>query len=133
MLGRGVFDFSRKGPFSRDEANEVVRVLNRITLKYSQKVNELIARLEGLNPNERSKTSEIEAVIGRLIEEWNGKVRKLGGIPKGLWLVDIDNGEGYYCWKFPEAVVEHWHDYNSGYAGRVPLTERHIDDAPKTL
>jgi len=21
---------------------------------------------------------------------------------KGLWLVDFDNGSGYYCWRYPK-------------------------------
>ena len=40
---------------------------------------------------------------------------------KGLWLVDFDNGEGYYCWKYPESVVCHYHGYEDGFAGRMKI------------
>jgi len=124
MLSGDIFDFTRTGPITLEQANELVGVFIRVTQKHSKKVNELIARLEALGPLEREKTTEVEAVVTREIEEWNGKVRKLGGIPKGLWLVDIDAGDGYYCWKFPENEIAFWHDYKSGYSGRIPLSER---------
>ena len=25
---------------------------------------------------------------------------------KGLWLVDFDNGSGYYCWQYPEEGLQ---------------------------
>jgi hypothetical protein len=124
MLDGDIFDLTRTGPVDLTEANALVGILNRITLKHNKKVNELITQLEAFGPEEREKTTEIEAVVSREIEEWNGKIRKLGGVPKGLWLVDIDAGDGYYCWKFPEVEIGYWHDYKSGYAGRVSLTER---------
>ena len=100
-----IFDFARTGPISYEQANELVGLLNRITQKHSKTVNALITRLEALDPADRAKTSEIEIEVSREIEEWNAKVKKLGALPKGLWLVDFDSGDGYYCWKFPEASI----------------------------
>ena len=34
-----------------------------------------------------------------------------------MFLVDFDNGEGYYCWKWPEREVDHFHGYEEGFAG----------------
>ncbi len=124
MLGGDVYDLTRTGPLSAQEANELVGVLNRVTQKYSAKVNALIARLERINPNERAQTSEIEAEVTKHIEEWNAQVRKLRGVPKGLWLVDLDAGDGYFCWKFPETQIGYWHDYKGGYSSRISLAER---------
>ena len=56
-----------------------------------------------------------------MIHEWHGKVRRLGGIRKGLWLVDFDAGFGYYCWKFPEAELSYWHTYNEGFDNRKKI------------
>ena len=124
MLGGDVYDLTRTGPLTVDEANELVGVLNRVTQKYSTKVNSLIARLERIGADDRAQTAEIEAEISKHIEEWNAQVRKLHGVPKGLWLVDLDAGDGYFCWKYPEAQINFWHDYKSGYASRVPLADR---------
>ena len=45
----------------------------------------------------------------------------LGIVVKGLWLVDFDNGEGYYCWKYPEPAIRHYHGYDEGFAGRMKI------------
>ncbi len=124
MVGGQVFDLTRTGPQSLEEANGLVGVLNRVTQKYSKRVNDLITRLEGCDTNDKATTTQIEGDISRLIEEWNTQVRKLRGVPKGLWLVDIDAGDGYYCWKYPETQIGFWHEYKSGYSGRISLSER---------
>ena len=38
-----------------------------------------------------------------------------------LWLVDWDNGDGYYCWRFPEETVSFFHSYEEGFGGRLPI------------
>ncbi len=40
---------------------------------------------------------------------------------KGVWLVDFDSGGGYYCWKYPETGLNHFHSYDEGFSGRLPL------------
>jgi hypothetical protein len=55
------------------------------------------------------------------VDNWAEAVRAMGLEAKGLWLVDFDNGEGYYCWKYPEQVISHYHGYEDGFAGRIPI------------
>jgi hypothetical protein len=43
---------------------------------------------------------------------------------KGLWLVDFDSGDGYWCWAYPEADLGHWHSYEGGFGARVPVDQR---------
>jgi hypothetical protein len=56
--------------------------------------------------------------VNLLVEKWNNKMIRLGGRPKGVWLADFDNGQGYFCWKFPETDILHTHGYNEGFTGR---------------
>jgi hypothetical protein len=42
----------------------------------------------------------------------------LGVEVKGLWLVDFDNGSGYYCWQWPEEGLEYFHGYEEGFEAR---------------
>ena len=56
-----------------------------------------------------------------VVEEWANQVIALGLEIKGLWLVDFDSGAGYYCWKYPEPALGHFHGYEEGFSGRVPL------------
>ena len=39
----------------------------------------------------------------------------LGAEVKGVWLVDFDNGSGYYCWRWPETAIDHFHGYEEGF------------------
>jgi serine/threonine protein kinase len=43
------------------------------------------------------------------------------GTDRRLWLVDFDNGQGYYCWSYPEATISHYHAYDDGFAGRMSI------------
>ena len=49
------------------------------------------------------------------------EVTTLGVEIKGLWLVDFDNGSGYYCWQHPEPSLSHYHGYEDGFAGRMKI------------
>jgi hypothetical protein len=40
---------------------------------------------------------------------------------KGLWLVDFDNGSGYYCWRYPELRLEYYHSYDGGFGSRMRI------------
>lgn len=64
-----------------------------------------------------SAEERLQAVIDR----WAREMEALGLEVKGLWLVDFDNGSGYYCWRWPEAALEHYHGYDEGFAGRVRI------------
>ncbi len=112
------------GPMQIDAANNIIRVIHKFTKDYSTRVSALVARLENKSNLNPEVTGQIENEVGSLIEQWNQKVRKLGGNPKGLWLVDIDGGDGYYCWKYPEPEVCYWHEYKSGYTGRISINDR---------
>jgi len=62
-------------------------------------------------------TSEQQRVVGR----WAESVMGLGIDVKGIWLVDFDNGSGYYCWQYPEESLQYFHGYEDGFGGRVKL------------
>ncbi|HVS33728.1 MAG TPA: DUF2203 family protein [Thermoanaerobaculia bacterium] len=57
----------------------------------------------------------------KVVQKWATDVMTLGIEVKGLWLVDFDNGSGYYCWKHPEPSLQYFHGYDEGFQGRVKL------------
>ena len=93
--------------FTYDEALELMPEIERLT-------REAVARVEELDDED---LPEHQAVV----EEWARAVMALGLEVKGLWLVDFDSGSGYYCWRYPEPALEHYHDYQEGFSGRVKL------------
>jgi hypothetical protein len=122
MDDRVLFTINRTGVFSLEEARAILPVVRRITLEFSGKVELLIARLETLALNQTETICALEKQVNDLIQSWNDKIRKLGADPRGLWVVDFNHGEGYYCWKHPEADILYWHSYEDGYSGRKPLS-----------
>jgi regulator of sirC expression with transglutaminase-like and TPR domain len=66
-------------------------------------------------------TGDMETERRELVAQWAKELTNLGLEIKGLWLVDFDSGAGYYCWKYPEKDLAHFHSYEEGFAGRVPL------------
>ena len=86
-----------------------------------------------LLPRVQELTAEAYAAVEALPEEevvqyqqivgdWAEAIIRLGIDVKGLWLIDFDNGSGYYCWKYPETSLQFFHGYEEGFGGRVPLT-----------
>lgn len=123
MDDRVLFTINRRGVFSLVEARQTLPVVRRITHEFSSKVESLIARLETIKLDQTVTICELEKQVNELIQTWNDKIRKLGAHPKGLWVVDFDHGEGYYCWKFPESDIMYWHGYDDGFSGRKPILE----------
>jgi hypothetical protein len=132
-----VIGINRKSIFSLEEAQTLFPVVFRLTKSYSERVQVLLAKIErlssvkslrkpdgddGLASSNAYPTEPFEAEAGRLIQEWQTKIQKLGGLPNGHWVVDFDSGDGYYCWKFPEPSIEFWHHYRDGYSKRIKLS-----------
>ena len=109
--------------FTIEEAREILPVIYRITKTFQSEVKTLSNRRRAFEKTNSTLVNQLDSEISALIEQWNGKVSRLGGKPKGLWLADFDNGKGYFCWKFPETDILHHHAYNEGFSGRVPIKE----------
>jgi hypothetical protein len=83
-------------------------------------VEPLLAQREALAAD-AAELPELEARIQGAISRWIRGMEALGLEVKGLWLVDFDNGSGYYCWKWPEEGLEFFHGYDEGFDGRVRI------------
>ncbi|MGE0762794.1 MAG: DUF2203 domain-containing protein [Bdellovibrionales bacterium] len=124
MEDRDLITISRGGVFSLEQARAVLPVIRRITQEFSVKVETLMARLESVNLTQTETITRLENEVNELIKAWHEKIKKLGAKPKGLWLVDFDSGDGYFCWKYPEIDLEYWHSYQDGFTGRVSVVTK---------
>ena len=70
-----------------------------------------------------NEQEEREDELQTILNRWAADVMELGADVKGLWLVDFDNGGGYWCWKFGEDGIYFEHTYESGIQGRRPIDE----------
>jgi hypothetical protein len=103
--------------FSFDEAAALVPEVRRLT-------DEALRRLETLRGAAESAPGPAEALDGEataVVDAWAARMRALGADVKGLWLVDFDNGSGYYCWRWPEPGLLFYHSYQDGFAGRMRI------------
>src|SRR5215831_10609170 len=85
-------EMGAKKVFSYDEAVRLLPEVRRITDAAYRQVEAVSTGAT------ESAQSEVEALVTRWAQELMG----LGLEVKGLWLVDFDNGSGYYCWHYPE-------------------------------
>ncbi|HMC20605.1 MAG TPA: DUF2203 family protein, partial [Thermoanaerobaculia bacterium] len=80
--------------FSYEEAAALLPEVQRLTADAVQEVEALA--------NDAPR-DEAQQIVGR----WAESVMKMGIEVKGLWLIDFDNGSGYYCWQYPEESLQY--------------------------
>jgi hypothetical protein len=108
----------KKRVFSIEEARQLLPVIYRITEDSHKEVKSLLNKIEALKGSNRERVLELEEQVASIVDRWNAKLERLGAKPKGVWLADFDKGDGYYCWKFPETNISHFHGYDEGFTGR---------------
>jgi hypothetical protein len=107
--------------FTLEEARSLLPRVKEITRHSHDIVEALQAQLEATeHPRE---VRRLEAQVHEALQRWAAAVKELGVEVKGLWLADFDSGDGYYyCWQLGEDDIEHFHRYETGFAGRRPIT-----------
>ena len=106
--------------FTYEEALEIFPEVRRLTAEAVGGIEAMVNALQSREEMEARK-AEMEDACRGVVDDWTRQVRDLGCETKGLWLVDWDCGVGYYCWRYPEASLGHFHDYDQGFASRVPI------------
>jgi hypothetical protein len=112
---------SKRKIWTLEDARKIFPQIYKITEKYYHQVEALRARMEAIIPENEQETLEDE--VSKLIQLWAFSMFEFGVEVKGLWLIDFDNGKGYYCWKYNEPDILYEHDYFSGYQGRKLIQE----------
>lgn len=127
--------------YTVNEANRVlplIRVIIRDIVALSRDLRERSERLARIGPSERialgdahqEEVQQVQAEMERDQERMHGyesELRNLGVELKDHYtgLIDFpcwkDGREVYLCWRHGEAEVAHWHELESGFAGRQQL------------
>ena len=103
-------------------ARAVVSEVRRLTAAAVDAVDVLEARRGQLaGANNEAALAALEQELARAVSAWVRSMEALGVEVKGRWLVDFDNGRGYYCWRWPEEHLDYFHGYDEGFAGRVRI------------
>ncbi len=129
--------------FSLDEANgmlpELGRKLDELRGRFSEIVadQDRLAVLELIGGKDDGSPEHLEyaekkkattALVSQFETDFR-KVRSLGCFVKDIsrGLVDfysVRNGRLiFFCWQLGEKEIQFWHELNSGYSGRKPISE----------
>lgn len=109
-------DQEKRRIFTLDEAAELLPRVRRLTA-------DAVGRIEGLRARRKGgeDVADLQAEADAAVQGWTSALQELGLEVKGLWLVDFDNGAGYYCWRWPEDRIEYYHSYEEGIRGRMRI------------
>ena len=119
-----VIELRRHRVFRLGEIQELIPIIHKITKSYGQQVEALVHQIDAIGPENEEVVAGLEKRVNELVESWQSKVEKLGGLTRGLWLADFDSGDGYFCWKYPEEKIEFWHGYSEGFSGRIRIEQK---------
>lgn len=125
--------------FTVDHANRTLPLVRRIVedivrehRRWQEAIVELDLLLSGARadmPDPRAIALEREVqTIARDIDQFQGELEALGIQLKDrrIGLIDfpseMDGRRVLLCWRLGEPAVQYWHDEQSGYAGRQPLS-----------
>ena len=97
--------------FTYDEAAGLLPVVREETEGAVRRVESLAA----------SAAASSRAEAQEVVQAWARGMLARGLEVKGLWLVDFDNGSGYYCWRYPEPGLQFYHSYDEGFGGRMRI------------
>jgi len=127
-------------PWTAEQANRALplvrRIVDDLTTCYAA-WQEAVIRFEYATSKSRAEAPDTEAdalqqEAQKLAVEIEGFVRELDelgvecrALDKGLldFPGELDGRPVYFCWQRGEAVVDHWHEIDAGFAGRQPLPE----------
>jgi hypothetical protein len=106
--------------FTLEDARAALPQIQELTATAASELDPLMRQLDRLDEH-APEHSRLHDSVTRIVSAWAEAVQELGAEAKGLWLVDFDAGNGYYCWKHPEPTVSHYHGYDDGFAGRMTI------------
>lgn len=106
--------------FSYDEALSTFPVVRDLTAAAVRRIEALTTTVASREEMD-DRREEIEDEYQQIVSSWAKQVSSIGCEVKGLWLVDWDSGDGYYCWRHPEQAISFFHTYDEGFDGRIPI------------
>lgn len=97
--------------------------LHARTQEYDSRIDSMISAGNDIGGDRVNRYIETLAALREILQEFQSREIQLKDITRGL--IDFpalrDGREIFLCWEQDEDDIEHWHDLESGYAGREKL------------
>jgi hypothetical protein len=106
--------------FTLAEARQLLPSVQEMTAEAVRQAEALADAIDEIEEDDPQRTV-LGAELKMVVDDWSARIREMGLEAKGLWLVDFDAGEGFYCWQHPESSIAHYHGYEDGFAGRMKI------------
>ena len=106
--------------WSLDAARALLPEVKRRTQQAVEEVEALVPERDAAKEGTQERV-DLEQRIQQAVSRWIRAMEALGVEVKGAWLVDFDNGRGYYCWRWPEERLDYFHGYEEGFDGRTRI------------
>lgn len=100
--------------FTLDEANSLVPILNKLSMKYDGIITKALAdqRHNIKSGASKVKIDSFDDIVAGAMVTWGQKAMKLGAkVMEGGYL-GFDSGQGYYSFHYGESCVEYVHGYD---------------------
>jgi hypothetical protein len=84
--------------FTRQEAEEILPIVKRITARTAATVDDLQDEMKFV-PKDEPLYTRLVIRMQSEVKLWATRVFQLGCEPTGIWLVDFDAGDGWFSWR----------------------------------
>ena len=108
------------------QVREWLKQLNQLharSQEHDDRVSNMIAEGNDVGGDRVNRYIETLASLREILQEFESREIQLKDIARGL--IDFpalrDGREIFLCWEMDEDDIEHWHDLESGYAGREKI------------
>ena len=127
----------QKKRFTLQEANRALPLVRRVTADIVRSHEEITHYQKQLENASLDKHDQIQEQIQKLLVQLQDYVDELTDIgcelkDFRLGLVDFIGHHAdrdiYLCWKHGEETIEYWHELNTGFSGRQPISLLHEKD-----
>lgn len=105
--------------FTQEDAESILPVVRRITGRAAFDANQINERLCFVPEGEPLHT-RLKMQLNSVIRQWAIKISNLGAMPRGVWFVDFDAGDGWFSWRQGDEALSFFHSYGDT-KGRDPI------------
>jgi hypothetical protein len=113
-VNQGYQDETR-APLTRAQIRVVLPTLAHVTKRAARFVADRLERLT------RWESPEDLAAIDAHVQDWFDSVRRLGGVPRGMWLVEFPGRAGWFGWQEGDADITLYRPHGAPPEERGPL------------